>query len=228
MNELTKEELEELEEQENKLREKRETQDCINCIILLILFIIQGIVLPIIYTNHQSIWGITHIKMVCIVSVCYYTLKQIFFSETDGFEYMRLFVLISVLWFLGLLFVGICVAGFTNLIDIDQIFNGLSLVLFSLFTTIITMFVMGFIDYIQECIRDECNKLELNGYKQKAYQITENTKYFIILILVLAIIFIVITLLSNLNWTTINWEKPIIYLGTPYCLVILGILLRLD
>lgn len=75
MNELTKEELE---EQENKLREKRETQDCINCIILLILFIIQGIVLPIIYTNHQSIWGITHIKMVCIVSVCYYTLKQIF------------------------------------------------------------------------------------------------------------------------------------------------------
>lgn len=211
-----------------ELKNKREKQEFYNCLITLLLFIIQGIALPIMYVNNICIEGVPLIKMTCIICIAYYILKQLFFSEMDFDDTTHVFVYISGFWFIILVVGGVLLNITTKIITIDQLFEGLGTVVTSLLTTSALMVLINIVDSFQEFILENEKEANLEGYKQKTYQLIETTKCFIGFIVVLTVIFLVVAPLRIFSLATINWEKSILYLGTPYCIVILGILLRLD
>lgn len=211
-----------------ELKNKREKQEFYNCLITLLLFVIQGIALPIMYANNIYIEGIPLIKMTCIICIAYYILKQLFFSRMDFDDTTHVFVYISGFWFIILVVGGWLLNITTKIITIDQLFEGLAIVVTSLLTTSALMVIINIVDSFQEFILENEKEANLESYKQKSYQLTETTKWFIGFILVLAVVLLVVAPLRNLSLATINWEQSILYLGTPYCIVLLGILLRRD
>ena len=204
---------------------KIEKQDLYDCVITCIFFIIQGVILPIMYINNTTLQKIGLIKLVCIVGIIYYILQQTFFSETDD-TYIVVAWAASVLWVIFLIIGGLCFVAFSNMIDMIQLLKGLKVVISSIAINTIFIVIIAGINELQEEIINKAKSLK--GYKQKEHQIIENTKYFLTICLVLAVLFVALTLISKQNLSTINWEKLITYLGTPYCIIILGILLRRD
>ena len=117
---------------------------------------------------------------------------------------------------------------FTNIDGLEQACE-LSIVMIpSIMANIVTLAILYIVDERQKKLRRKCKELKLVGYREKSYQLRKTTVYFIGLSLVLVIIFTLIALISKINLSNINWEKPIVYLGTSYCAVIAGILLRRD
>lgn len=225
MKDLTKEELK---EQEQKLIEKREYQESLDRLMLVILFIIQCIVLTIMHVNDYLVVGNKLITSSLLINAGYYILKQLFYSEADTGDAIEFFFNISFRWLIGVMIVGAIITVITNWLEIDDLFDYSIVVIKTSIITLVTLLFIMFIDAFQSEIRADGKKLELTGYKQKAYELTENTKYSMGFIIFLAIIFALIILISQHNLLAINWEKPIIYLGIPFCIIILGILLRRD
>lgn len=220
MKELTKEELEE--------QEKIETQEGIAGSMLVCLFIIQGIALPIVYAKGLFVVGDKLIKASLLVNASYYILKQLFYSGTDTWDAMYYFWKLSIYLVILILLGGLPVTVFINSLDMIGLANYLITVMVPLIITIITLWIIYGVESVQSEIKNECKKLALSGYKQKAYELAESTKYLIGFSIILALIIIGVTFISGYNLPAINWEKPIIYLGTPYCIILAGILLRRD
>lgn len=219
MREFTKAESEDL------LRENKETQGTIDDVMLLILGIITGILLPLMYKKGTLTGSNNIIKATILVNVGYYFLKQLFYKESDSVDALGGFWNLAILWLIVALFGGFVVPVITN-IEFSAIINYLEKIIITFLTTLISLLIVMMIEEIQNQIRYESQKLKLTGYTQKAYELTENTKYFIGFIIILIIVAVIITLIGRDNLLAINLEKPIIYVGTPYCIAILGILLR--
>lgn len=214
-------------EMEDILIEKRRNQECIDGVMLLILLIMNGILLPLIYKEVTLSGSNNIIKTAVLVNVGYYFLKQLFYKEADSGNALAFFWEIALPWLIVSLVGGFFVAAITN-IEFITIVSYLVKIIITFSITLISLLTIVCIEGIQNQIRYECKKLKLAGYTQKAYELTENTKYFICFIIILIIVATIITLMGRDNLFAINWEKPIIYVGTPYCLAILGILLRRD
>lgn len=212
-------------EMEDILIEKRRNQECIDGVMLLILLIMNGILLPLIYKEVTLSGSNNIIKTAVLVNIGYYFLKQLFYKEADSWDSLEFFWNLVIFWLIVALVGGFFVAVITNL-ELRSVNIYLLKIIITFIITLISLLIIMIIEEIQNQIRYECEKLELDGYTQKAYELTENTKYFICFIIILTIVAAIITLMGRDNLLAINWEKPIVYLGTPYCIAILGILLR--
>lgn len=219
MREFTKAETEDL------LRERKENQNFIDGVMLFLLLIIAGILLPLIYKEVTLAGSNNIIKTALLVNVGYYFLKQLFYKEADSDDALEFFWNLAILWLIVSLFGGFFVAAITK-IELSAIICYLVKIIVTFSITLISLLVIMMLESIQNQIRYECKKSKLTGYTQKAYELTENTKCFIGFIIVLILVAAIITLMGRDNLLAINWEKPIIYVGTPYCITILGILLR--
>lgn len=219
MREFIKAELEDI------LIEKRETQEKIDGVMLLILGIINGILLPLMYTKITLSGSNNIIKTAVLVNVGYYFLKQLFYKEADSVDALEVFWNLAILWLIVASVGGFFVAVITNL-ELGSVNNYLSKIITTFIIALISLLIIMIIEELQNQIRYDCKELKLAGYTQKAYELTENTKYFIGSIIILIIVATIITLMGRYNLFAINWEKPIIYIGTPYCIAVLGILLR--
>lgn len=223
MKELTKEEL-----------EQTDKQAYIKYLILAVIFIVEGIILPIINLNGTKIVIGDIIKTIYIMNIVTYIIKQLFFSKEDMEEFAQFLILILLSWYVALVFINLCMDIFTNLgmgifTHIDGLEQACELTIImipSIMANIVTLPILYKVDEKQKKLRRKCKELGLTGYKQKAYQLRKTTGYFLGLSLILTIIITIIAVISKLDLTAINWEKPIVYLGTSYCAVILGILLR--
>lgn len=217
MKELTKEELGQI-----------ENQDYIKYLMLALIFIIEGIVLPIINLNGTTIVIADIIKTICIMNIGTYILKQLFFSQEDMDEFSQFLILILLGWYVVLVLINLFMDIVANTNGLEQACKLTIIMITSIMTNIVTLAIIYVADEIQKGLRHKCKELRLDGYKQKSYQLRKTTGYFIGLSLILAVIFTLIALISKVNLVAINWEKPIIYLGTPYCITIAGILLQRD
>lgn len=212
-------------ESEYLLRENKETQSDIDEVMLLILGIITGILLPLMYKKVTLTGSNNIIKATILANLGYYFLKQLFYKESDSVDALEVFWYLAIIWFVISTVVGFFVAVITNL-ELSSLNSYLAKILTTFIITVISLIIIVIIEELQNQIRYDCKELKLAGYTQKAYELTENTKYFIGFIIILIIVATIITLMGRDNLFAINWEKPIIYFGTPYCIAILGILLR--
>lgn len=215
MKELTKEEL-----------EQTDKQAFIKYLILAVIFIVEGIILPIINLNGTKIVIGDIIKTIYIINIVTYIIKQLFFSKEDMDEFAQFLILILLSWYVALVFINLCMGIFTHIDGLEQACELTIIMIPSIMANIVTLPILYKVDERQKKLRRKCKELGLTGYKQKSYQLRKTTGYFLGLSLTLTIIITIIAVISKLDFTAINWEKPIVYLGTSYCAVILGILLR--
>lgn len=219
MREFTEAELEDI------LKEKKENQEKFDGVMLIILLMINGILLPLIYEKVTLAGSINIIKTTLLVNVGYYFLKQLFYKEADSGSAIEFFWNLAIIWFIVSI-IGIFIGVVFTKLDLITITCYLVKIVVTFGITLLSLMLILCIEEIQNAIRYDCKKLKLTGYTQKSYELTENTKCFIGFIIVLILVAAIITLMGRDNLLAINWEKPIIYVGTPYCITILGILLR--